>query len=277
MADQGKKGGDQGSFEQDPFVDRLRPEPSTPPAEVATLEGLAGKSDRDGWARIYFNTSLTFYAEFRREDIAYTEPIPPEQSPMQGLKATRVGIRKDAVIEYTRSTRARTTEAFDIDVQLMAAGRQAAAQPDTFGGCPATIGVECPTQPFGCVTDQTCGCPTGRTDCVCPTVDTCGRTICIGQTCIEVCDTNHTCVTVCGATCNTCRTRCNQPTCQATCNTCQTHCNQGTCNTCQTRCNQATCNTCRTRCDQATCDTCNPQCPTNNPHVFTCRAPCQTP
>lgn len=276
MAKQDEKGDSPGNFEQDPFVERLRPEPSSPPAEVATLEGLAGKSDRDGWARVYFNTSLTFYAEFRREDVAYTEAIPPEQPPMKGLKCTRVGVKKDAVVEFTRTTRARASDGLDLDVQL-AAGRRLAAQPDTFFDCPATIGVECPTQPFGCATDQTCGCPTGRTDCVCPTVDTCGKTICIGHTCIDVCVTDDTCVTVCGATCQTCQTRCNQPTCQGTCRTCQTNCGQATCNTCQTRCGQATCNTCRTRCDQATCDTCGIRCPTNNPHVFTCGPQCVEP
>jgi hypothetical protein len=279
MAEQEKKGNDQGGgIEQDPWVERLRPEPSAPPSEVATLEGLAGKSDRDGWARIYFNTSLTYYAEFRREDVVYTEAVPAEQAPMKGLKSTRVGVRKDAVIEYTRTTRARPRGGMDLDVQLAAARPRLAAQPDTFFDCPATIGVECPTQPFGCVTDpnRTCGCPTGRTDCICPTVDTCGRTICIGHTCIEVCDT-QTCPTVCGNTCQTCATRCNQPTCQATCQTCATRCGQATCNTCQTQCGQATCNTCRTQCDQVTCDTCGIRCPTINPHVFTCGPRCVEP
>jgi hypothetical protein len=262
MAAPGKKRDGGGGFHQDPHVDLLRPDPSSPPAEVAILEGLAGNSDRDGWARVYLSPSLNYYAEIRREDIVYTEPIPPEQPPMKGLKCTRVGVKKDAVIEYTRSTRARVRNEFDLDVRLTRP-RQLLAQPDTFFDCPATIGVECPTQPFGCASDQTCGCPTGRTDCVCPTVDTCGQTNCIGQTCIEVCDTN-TCPTVCGATCNTCQTRCNQPTCQATCNTCRTQCGQVTCNTCQTQCGQETCNTCETRCNQPTC----------NLHVFTCGNQC---
>src|SRR5581483_4836735 len=268
MATEGNNdNGQDPSFEQDPYVDRLRPDPSAPPAEVATLEGLAGRSDREGWARLYFNRALNYYAEFRTEDIVYTEPIPPEERPMKGLKCTRVGVRKDAVIEYTRTTRARARDEFELDVRLAPVGRLP-AQPDTFFDCPATIGIECPTQPFGCATDQTCGCPTGRTDCVCPTVDTCGRTICIGHTCVEVCDTN-TCPTVCGQTCQTCQTRCNQPTCQPTCNTCATQCGQATCATCRTQCGQVTCNTCRTLCDQVTCDTCGIRCHTNNPHVFT--------
>ena len=267
MAEQGKKRDDQGTFEQDPFVDRLRPEPSTPPAEVATLEGLAGKSDRDGWARIYFNTSLTYYAEFRREDVAFTEAIPPEQPPMPGLKCTRVGVKKDAVIEYTRSTRARTRR-----VRSRFAADIRSSEPGATRHLRRLPGDDRRRVPDAAVRMRhrsTCGCHTGRTDCVCPTLDTCRRTVCVGHTCIEVCDTN-TCPTVCGATCNTCQTRCNQPTCGGTCNTCRTQCGQATCATCRTQCGQATCNTCRTNCDQATCDTCGIGCRTNNPHVFTC-------
>ena len=109
---------DKGLFEQDPHVDQLRPEPSAPPSDVVILEGLAGKSDREGWARLYFNRELTYYAEFRREDIVFTEAIPPDQPPMLGLKGTRVGIKKDAVIEYTRTTRATAGDEFDLDVQI---------------------------------------------------------------------------------------------------------------------------------------------------------------
>ena len=270
---------DKGLFEQDPHVDQLRPEPSAPPADVVILEGLAGKSDREGWGRLYFNRTLTYYAEFRREDIVFTEAIPPEQGPMVGLKATRVGIKKDAVIEYTRTTRAAVQDEFDLDVRLGAAAPRAAQPniPNTNFDCPITIGIECPTQPFGCVTDQTCGCPTQQ------------RTECFGRTCVGPCVTDDTCRTDCDqatcGTCRTCQTRCNQPTCRATCNTCQTRCNQptcqATCNTCQTQCNQNTCQTCRTNCNQQTCDTCRTDCfgicPTDNPHVFTCGPRCVEP
>lgn len=243
---------DKGLFEQDPHVDQLRPEPSAPPSDVVVLEGLAGKSDREGWARLYFNRTLTYYAEFRREDIVLTEAIPPAQAPMVGLKATRVGIKKDAVIEYTRTTRARTRDEFDLDIRF-AAGQGRGAQPNippSLWTCPATIGIECPTQPFGCVTelDQTCG--------RCQTQPTEGGATC--DTCRTDCNTCDTCIrcqtlqTQCNqATCNTCWTQCG--TCQ-TCNTCQTQC--GTCQTCATKCNQATCGTCRTQCNQRTCDIC---------------------
>jgi hypothetical protein len=199
---------EKGLFEQDPRVDQLRPEPSAPPSDVVILEGLAGKSDREGWARLYFNRELTYYAEFRREDIVFTEAIPPDQPPMLGLKATRVGIKKDAVIEYTRTTRARTRDEFDLDVQLEVAGPRGAALP-----------IPPPTSPILCHTVDTC-----RTDCDQVTCDTC-RTRCNQPTCSPTC---NTCQTRCNQpTCNTCQTRCNQPTCQGTCDdTC------GTCDTC---------------------------------------------
>jgi hypothetical protein len=33
---------------QDPYVERLRPDPSQPPERVRVLEGLLGDSDREG-------------------------------------------------------------------------------------------------------------------------------------------------------------------------------------------------------------------------------------
>jgi hypothetical protein len=246
---------DKGLFEQDPHVDQLRPEPSAPPSDVVILEGLAGKSDREGWVRLYFNRTLTYYAEFRREDIVFTQAIPPDQSPLPGLKATRVGIKKDAVIEYTRTTRARAADEFDLDVRLGAAASQGAA----------------PMIPP--VTRPPCD-GTGRSDCIICRTDTCD-TKCTQPTCPTSPD--HTC-----NTCNTCDTKCTQPTCPTspdhTCNTCQTcqTCNtcqtcpgrQGTC-LCQTCPGQGTCETCQTcdtQCHQGTCGTCD----TCNPHVFTC-------
>jgi hypothetical protein len=212
-----------GLFEQDPLVDQLRPEPSAPPSDVVILEGLAGKSDREGWARLYFNRELTYYAEFRREDIVFTEAIPPDQPPMLGLKATRVGIKKDAVIEYTRATRAQAPDEFDLDVQL-GAGQGRAFQPS------GVSLLRCPN--------------TGLTNCDQFTCHTC-MTRCDQRTCQVTC----TCNTQCNQqTCHTClHTQCDQRTCQVTC-TCNTQCNQQTCHTCQTQCHQLTC---------GTCDTCN--------------------
>jgi hypothetical protein len=215
MAAEERDEGEKGIFEQDPFVEQMRPEPSAPPSEVVILEGLAGRSDREGWARLYFNRTLTYYAEFRREDIVFTEAIPPEQAPIMGLKCTRVGIRKDAVIEYTRATRARPRDEFDLDVQL-AARRQPLLAPRR------------PSLEAGC--SFFCGPPTWAAEC-----DGGGGGGQPTVTCFTACGQ----VTECRGTCNTCRTDCDQATC-ITCNTCET---------CRTRCETCTCETCRpTRC-----------------------------
>jgi hypothetical protein len=242
---------------QDPFVDKLRPDPSQPPQPAITLSGLIGDSDRAGCRRLYFTRELDYYAEFRNEDVVDTSPIPPEQAPLPGLEATRVTLKRDATIDYTRTRTAAAADEFDIDVRFGAARAPAIFdQPQTWEAeCPGPTWGECPTS-FTCVS---CG-------------GTCEITICRGRTCIEVCDTDTCFRTQCGgATCNTCRTACGQATCQPTCQTCQTQCGQATCATCQTACGQATCQTCQTRCGQVTCRTCETRCGgTCNPHVFTC-------
>jgi len=256
----GGTGGESGSDEelsQDAFVERLRPDPSQPPQSTVSLAGLLGDSDRQGFRRLYFTRSLDHYAEFRAEDVVYSEPIPPEQGPLVGTEATRVGIRRGAPIEYTRTGAAEGDE-FDIDVRLGAPGMGSGpALP------PETWEAECPGPTWG-------GCDQTLVTCGCETVQI---TICRGHTCADVC--TDTCRTECGQrTCETCRTQCGQATCQATCQTCQTRCGQATCQTCQTQCGQATCHTCQTRCGQATCGRTCVTCDTCNPHVFTCGNQC---
>jgi hypothetical protein len=244
-----------GDLPQHDFVGRMRPDPAQPAARAMVLAGLLGDSDRAGYRRLYFSRTLDYYAEFRAEDVLFPEPVTADQPPLVGLEATRVGIRRDAPVEFTRTTAARPADEFDLDIRLGPRPR-AAMRPLL----PAeTWEAECPGPTWGdCPTDITCVCG-----------DTVQITICRGATCIEVCETRitcDTCRTECGqATCQTCRTRCGQPTCAATCVTCPTACNQATCVTCQTACDQATCQTCKTDCGRTcvTCDTCNP-------HVFTC-------
>ena len=103
---------------QDPFVERLRRDPSQPPQPVRVLEGLLGNSDRAGYHRIYFTREFDSYAEFRAEDVVYREPIPPDQPPFQGLDASRVGIRRDAPVWYTQVRTPRPVDEFDLDIRL---------------------------------------------------------------------------------------------------------------------------------------------------------------
>ena len=246
------------AFEQDPLVDRMRPDPSVAPVAALVLEGLAGRSNRENYVRLYFSTALNHYAEFASADMLFNEAIPPEQPPFLGHKATRVGIRQDAVVDYTRTVPAKAIDPYAVDIRQASRAR---LSPSLVPAYPPTIAAECPGETFfGCGGDGTLGCGTNqRTVCFGATCDTCRLTECEQATC----DTCRTCGDATCQTCNqaTCQT-CNQATC-ATCGgaTCQT-CNQATCQTC----NQATCNTCRTDCGGRTCATCD----TCNPHVFTC-------
>jgi hypothetical protein len=224
---------------QDPFVERLRPDPSQPPQPARVLEGLLGDSDREGYKRLYFNRELDHYAEFRVDDVVYREPIPPDRSPFVGLDATRVGVRRDATIEFTRARTPRVLDEFDLDVRLAAPGPWEGRLPLLWTQRPACP-VDCTLfftgcPPRGC-TDPVTGCP--------PPIDT-----------------------------DTCATWCAQPTCPTspqhtceTCQTCDTRCRQPTCPTSP----QHTCQTCRTCGGQETCPNTRCECETRNPHVFTC-------
>src|SRR3712207_3300194 len=99
--DQERRGGPE-DLGQDPYVERLRPDPSRPPERLRILEGLLGDSDREGYKRLYFTRELDNYAEFRTEDVVFSEPIPSDEPPFLGQQATRVGLRQEAAIEYTR-------------------------------------------------------------------------------------------------------------------------------------------------------------------------------
>jgi hypothetical protein len=112
-------GGPEEELSQDPFVEKVRPDPSEPPIPIRVFEGLLGKSDREGYWRLYFSRELDNYAEFRQDDVVFSEPIPPDEPPFLGLDATRIGIRRDATIEYTRVRAPRPVDEFDLDVRLM--------------------------------------------------------------------------------------------------------------------------------------------------------------
>jgi hypothetical protein len=236
--DQESRGGGPEDLGQDPFVERLRPDPSQPPERVRILEGILGDSDREGYKRLYFNRELDYYAEFRTEDVVFSEPIPSDQPPLVGLEATRLGIRWNATIEYTRLRTPRPVDEFDLDIRLTALRRRELRfAHDTTNVC--------------CIDDPGTQCPppnTERTECFrCPVrTDTC-HTRCRQDTC------NHPVVT------DTCDTQCNQATCQQTCATCHTQCGQDTCNTCRTDCSPCPTDACHTEvgtCVNTRCNTC---------------------
>jgi len=173
---------------QDPFVEKVRPDPSEPPIPVRGLQGLLGNSDREGYKRLYLTRELNSYAEFRQDDVVFSEPIAPEQPPFVGLDATRVGIRRDAAIEYTRVRAARPVDEFDLDVRLGGPTTRARRRP-IGGGFPTRLC--CTNDPgTGCLLTQ------GEATCfgfTCGGEQTCGGT-CVGFTCdVFTCEPFGTC------------------------------------------------------------------------------------
>jgi hypothetical protein len=109
---------------QDPYVEKVRPDPSQPPEAVRILEGFMGESDREGYRRLYFTHELDYYTEFRVGDVVFSETIPPDQPPFLGQQATRVGLRRDATVEYARTRAPRPVDEFDLDVRFGALREQ---------------------------------------------------------------------------------------------------------------------------------------------------------
>jgi hypothetical protein len=111
---------------EDPIVGRLVPDSSQPPPPTVALEGLLGRSIREGYWRLYFSSGLERYAEFKEEDVLHSEKIPQEQLPFAGLQATKVWLRHDAEVEYAR-TESRRMQAEFLQGGL-AAGRSGLAR-----------------------------------------------------------------------------------------------------------------------------------------------------
>jgi hypothetical protein len=68
-------------------------------------EGCSGPSRRsakEGYWRLYFSSTLKRYAEFKEEDVLHSVKVPRALPPFLGMEATRVWIRQDAEVEYTR-------------------------------------------------------------------------------------------------------------------------------------------------------------------------------
>jgi hypothetical protein len=107
-----------GDRPQDPIVERLRPDPAQPPEPTLELSGFLGDSDRPGFRRLYLNRNLDYFAEFRTDDVVAFTTIPAGQDPFRGEEATRLTLRRDATLEYTRTRTARPLDEFDLDIQF---------------------------------------------------------------------------------------------------------------------------------------------------------------
>ena len=231
MAQSRRGGGDSGGGDssgadrpQDPWVSKLRPDPGQPAERTLTLTGLLGDSDRAGYRRLYFTRALDQYAELRADDVLSIEDVPADTPPFVGLDATRVTVRRDAVIDYTRSVPGdQAADPFDLDVRFTPA---AAASPmllpphTRFNTC----NIQCQlTERATCDCTATCATNCGTcNNCTATCATNCGTC----QTCHNVCDPTATCATDCGATCNT-DVICEPTFAQTHCPTCRCNTRQG--------------------------------------------------
>lgn len=133
----------------DPFVAARISDPKASPPRTFAVAGLLGDSDRPGRRRLYLNTRLDFWVEFRTDDVVAVESLAPDQPPFVGLDATRVELLRDASLEYVRSQTAGAEDPFAIQAEtapgplLSAQTWEAECPGPTWGGCPTEIG--CPT------------------------------------------------------------------------------------------------------------------------------------
>jgi hypothetical protein len=85
------------------LVDSPVPDPFQPLTPTVSLLRLLGRSAKEGYWRLYFSTELNRYAEFKEEDVLHSVKVPRTLPPFLGMEATRVWLRADAEIEYTRT------------------------------------------------------------------------------------------------------------------------------------------------------------------------------
>jgi hypothetical protein len=216
----GGGGGDEGvpapeRLPQDPYVERLKLDPSQPAKRVVELVGLPGNSDRPGYQRLYLTTKLDYYAEFLTSDMVYSEAVAAGQSPFPRHEAARVSVSRDATIHYIWARSLQPVDEFDLDVRLGAPASGAAAP-----ALPVTPPDGCQTPPVH--TCQPCGltavtCETRCNQNTCIGHGTCGITLCLQAACIFTQGGQATCAhTACQQmTCVTCVVPGN--TCAATC------------------------------------------------------------
>ncbi|MDT5203167.1 MAG: hypothetical protein QOH34_4689 [Mycobacterium sp.] len=160
---------------QDPLVQRRRPDPVAPPVAGKTLTGFLGDSDRAGHRRLYLTTSLDYYAEFAIEDVLDTTHVVAEQPPFIGEDATRIVLKQDATVAYTRTRTTPPPDIFDLDIQ-----RMTSPGPPVHGSY-SLPGTTCNTCRVTCTTCFSCvpSCPVTCSTCWdCPTmvVDVCTAT-----------------------------------------------------------------------------------------------------
>ena len=136
--------GPSGGMQPSEYVRSLRPEPGVPPDPVVTLVGLLGESDRAGYQRLYFDRSLTYFAEFRTDDVTSMEAVGPDSPPFVGIEAARATLRDGAVVDAPAGANCRRFRADDGPARARARFRRVrgAAAPVS-GGAGGAHGPQC--------------------------------------------------------------------------------------------------------------------------------------
>jgi hypothetical protein len=84
--------------------------------------GLLGRSAKEGYWRLYFSSSLESYAEFKEEDVLHSVKVPRALPPFLGMEATRVWIKADSEVEYTRTESQRWVQAKELESLMFSGG-----------------------------------------------------------------------------------------------------------------------------------------------------------
>src|SRR5262245_18590199 len=87
------------SLEQDPYVDRLRPNPADPAPKIIELRGHLGRDTAAGYWRLYLSSDLGTYLRIAESDIVHLQR---SDSPGANLEPSRVVVRASAEVEGVR-------------------------------------------------------------------------------------------------------------------------------------------------------------------------------
>jgi hypothetical protein len=141
------------------IVKKLVPEPSEPAVPAIVLEGLIGRSARgDEYWRLYFTTNLNEYAEFREEDVLHREPSAKEHHPFVGLEFTKLWVKRDAEVMYTRIVSPSQVQASFLAGDLATGSTAEAGTPASTLGAGAGVPPITPTESVWCPPTYGPGC-----------------------------------------------------------------------------------------------------------------------
>jgi hypothetical protein len=129
----------------DEFVAKVVPDPNSA-GELLLVSGFLGKSSEADHTRVYWDASLNGYVDVRDTDIAHTEALPKETSPLGG---SYVWVKRDAKVYFGAGGQSTKGKFFEGPLMNMYGGRFT-------GGGAAPMGITeachvtwiCPPSPY---------------------------------------------------------------------------------------------------------------------------------